>query len=319
MAKFGEEDLPLVSVITPCYRQAHFLNATLKSVFSQSYPALESIVINDGSDDDTEAVARQFGDKVRYIWQTNAGLSAARNTGIAAARGKYLLFLDSDDILHPDAVSWLIEAANPRENVLCVMRYKFFEHEGEFVSPRRWLVSEDCFGSHRLLFDNLGPPHCFLSTASMVIAAGGFDPSLKSCEDWDLWLRLLFNGAEIHPVCKVGAYYRQHPTSMSKNPLRMAQTRCEVLLRTYRHLESHSDFFVRQGLDSRTAFKALRNGILEELLGAAYFARQEGSYLRALHYYYLSMRQAGLNGKSLRGVFKLFPHWVLRSFLACDQ
>src|SRR4051812_37127670 len=128
--------LPLVSVITPCYRQAEFLATALRSVFAQSYPATEAVVVNDGSDDNTEAVVSRFGDRVRYNWQPNAGLSAARNAGIAAARGQYLLFLDSDDCLHPDAISWLVEAANGREDVLCVMGWRLFERDGEFAGPR---------------------------------------------------------------------------------------------------------------------------------------------------------------------------------------
>src|SRR6516164_9832221 len=98
-------DTPLVSVIIPCYRQARYLPEAIDSILGQSYPAVEAVVVNDGSDDDTEAVARRYGDRVRYAWRPNGGISAARNWGIAHARGAYLKFLDADDYLHPDQVA----------------------------------------------------------------------------------------------------------------------------------------------------------------------------------------------------------------------
>jgi hypothetical protein len=153
----------------------------------------------------------------------------------------------------------------------------------------------------------------------MVITAGGFDASLKSCEDWELWLRLLFGGVEVIPVYKHGAYYRQHPNSMSKNSLRMAQTQSEVLRRALRYIEANSDFVVRQGLDLSATSDAIRSRLMIVLLDAAYYARQQASYLSALHYYFLSMRQGRLNRGAVVGALKLFPHWVLRPIRASCQ
>jgi glycosyltransferase involved in cell wall biosynthesis len=311
--------LPLVSVITPCYRQARFLAAALESVRAQSYPAIESIVVNDGSDDDTEAVAARFADGTRYIWQPNAGLSSARNTGIAAARGDYFLFLDSDDCLHPDAVSWLADAAHGRDDVLCVMGFRRFERDGECSDSIDQLPPPESTVSHVLLTRNPCPPHCHFVPRSLVNAAGTFDPSLKSCEDWDLWLRFMFHGAEIRTINRVGAYYRQHPTSMSTNALRMAQTRSTVMVRTLRHLEASPDFLARQGLDLRTASTTVRTQLMKDLLDAAFLARQRGTYLAALNYYYLSVRQSRLSHKALLGAAKLLPHWLLRPVLTTSQ
>src|SRR5256885_924618 len=97
----------LVSVIIPCYRQAQFLPAALDSVLAQTHLDIEPIVVNDGSDDDTDAVARRYGSRISYLRQGNSGLPAARNAGIRKARGKFLLFLDADDLLHPQAVQRL--------------------------------------------------------------------------------------------------------------------------------------------------------------------------------------------------------------------
>ena len=92
-------DHPLVSVIVPCYKQAQYLPEAIDSVLAQTYPGVECVVVNDGSPDDTEAVARRYGDRVRYVARPNGGISAARNSGVAFARGDYLKFLDSDDLL----------------------------------------------------------------------------------------------------------------------------------------------------------------------------------------------------------------------------
>jgi glycosyltransferase involved in cell wall biosynthesis len=105
-------DLPLVSVIIPCYRQGHLLPEALESVLAQTYPAVEAVVVNDGSPDDTDEVVHRYLPRVRYVRQQNRGLPAARNAGIRASSGQYLLFLDADDLLYPKAVEWLVEAAS---------------------------------------------------------------------------------------------------------------------------------------------------------------------------------------------------------------
>src|SRR3954464_13524952 len=107
---------PLVSVVIPCYKQAQYLPEAIDSVLAQTYPAVECVVVNDGSPDDTEAVARGYGDRVRYVARPNGGISAARNSGSAVARGAYLKFLDADDHLHPEQVAWQMEAVGGRQD-----------------------------------------------------------------------------------------------------------------------------------------------------------------------------------------------------------
>src|ERR687898_3129642 len=95
----------LVTVVIPCYNQAHFLGEAIESVLSQSYPNFEILVVDDGSPDDTSEVASRYPpQQVRLISQKNQGVSAARNTGIGHARGEYVVFLDADDRLLPEAL-----------------------------------------------------------------------------------------------------------------------------------------------------------------------------------------------------------------------
>ena len=91
-----------VSVVIPCYRQAHYLPTAVDSALAQTHPDVEVIVVDDGSDDDTAAVAARYGARVRYVRRPNGGLAAARNTGVAASTATYLKFLDADDHLVPE-------------------------------------------------------------------------------------------------------------------------------------------------------------------------------------------------------------------------
>jgi glycosyltransferase involved in cell wall biosynthesis len=102
---------PAISVITPCYNGAMYLRQTIESVLTQTYPPLEMIVVDDGSTDDSAAIAESFGPPVRVIRQRNAGTAAARDAGLALAQGEYIHFLDGDDLLQPDSFAAAPDAA----------------------------------------------------------------------------------------------------------------------------------------------------------------------------------------------------------------
>lgn len=104
---FTDDEVPgLVSVVIPSYNRAYIVGQAIESVLRQTYENVEVVVIDDGSTDDTERVVRAFDDRVRYIYQPNGGIAVARNSGIAAARGEFVAFLDSDDVWLP----WKLEA-----------------------------------------------------------------------------------------------------------------------------------------------------------------------------------------------------------------
>ena len=222
------EDMIVVSVIIPCYNQAHFLSDAIESVLAQSYPCFETIVIDDGSPDNTAEVAARYPG-VRYVRQTNQGLSAARNTGIRESSGQYLVFLDADDRLLPHAL---------RDGLAC-----FDEHpEAAFVSGHHRYINRD--GSLRneypptpiddhpyvaLLKRNyIGMHATVMYTRTVFDAVGTFDTTLKSCEDYDLYLRI----ARRFPVYHhhhLAAEYRWHGANMTNNSGRMLKSAMRVL------------------------------------------------------------------------------------------
>lgn len=293
---------PVVSIVIPCYRQGHFLAGAIDAALDQSYPRVEVVVVNDGSDDETDAVAGRYAGRIRYVRQHNQGLSAARNAGVAAATGQYLLVLDSDDLLHPDAVAWLVEAADGRDEILCVAGFRRFDADPAAGSEQLPPVAPPPAAT--LLRTNLGPPHCYLSSRSMVARAGGFDVGLRSCEDWDMWLRLVFAGAELIPVRRVTALYRQHPESMSRNVRRMAQTRIAVMTRVMRQADADPAGIRRLGADPAALRRALTGQISDEYFDAGYHLREQGELLPAIRLYALS-GWWGKRRRALLGLSKL--------------
>lgn len=219
---------PLVSIIIPCYRQSHFLPVAIDSATGQSYPEVQTIVVNDGSDDNTDEVAGGYGDLITYVRKANGGLPSARNAGVQAARGEYLLFLDSDDAIGRDAVRSLVAASTGKQNVIARMGYRCFWKSIDDAGPP--VVPKDEPLLPTLIHANAGPPHIHLVPRQAVLDAGLFRTELRSCEDWDLWLRLAARGADLVTVAYAGAFYRKHQGSMSTNSARMLTTRARVLL-----------------------------------------------------------------------------------------
>jgi glycosyltransferase involved in cell wall biosynthesis len=235
----------LVSVIIPCFRKAEFLGSAVESVLAQSYSKVEVIVVNDGSDDNTEEVAASFSPRIKYISQANMGVSCARNTGIANSNGEYLHFLDADDLLHPEAISWLMEAARGKQRTIARIGWCEF-NKGEVPRPSMQITPNSNVDLlPDLIHFNPSPPHGYLIPRSGITEVGSFDDSCWGCEDWDLWLRLALAGYAGVVVGKVGAYYRKYPGTLSTNSLRMLQARVLVLARAHDTILKTTSLFGR--------------------------------------------------------------------------
>lgn len=181
-----------VSVIIATYNRAHVVGAAVESVFRQTHTALEVIVVDDGSTDATAGALSQFGDRIRVLRQENRGVAAARNAGIAASRGDYLLFLDSDDVLAPACIERELAryAADPSLGLVFVDA-EFFDDDGRLVR-----VANDG-PEGRVAADLVRLEHDIVSTASGVMVprsviedVGAFDERLRVSEDWDLCYRI---------------------------------------------------------------------------------------------------------------------------------
>jgi GT2 family glycosyltransferase len=187
--------------------------------------------VDDGSTDNTQRVAAQFTEKrVRYIYQENRGLSAARNTGIHAARGRFLAFLDADDEWEPSFLAVCLRQLIAKEAIAAVAAMARFIDENGAVLPR---VGGQVVGSlgfrSRLLEGGFFPPSAVLIRAEAVRRAGLFDVTLTSLEDWDLWLRVTASGEMMKCIPEPLARYRVSAGSMSTNASRMHFNRMAVL------------------------------------------------------------------------------------------
>ncbi|HZT44223.1 MAG TPA: glycosyltransferase [Chthonomonadaceae bacterium] len=218
----------LVSIIIPCYNQGPLLAEAIESALAQTYPQIEVIVVDDGSTDNTSLIARRYRDRIHYLYQPNAGLSAARNAGLAIARGVYVNFLDSDDRLLPDKIAQQVPLLDEDPALGLVYCRHFLTDAQGIRRPAEALEAHRGEVYHALRRGNFLAVHTALVRRACVEEAGGFDPKLRSLEDWNLWLRIArryrFDFVDA-PLVE----YRDLGDSMSKNHLRMAKSCLQVL------------------------------------------------------------------------------------------
>jgi glycosyltransferase involved in cell wall biosynthesis len=231
-------DLPPVSVVIPAFNYAHYLPQAIASVLAQTHGALELLIVDDGSTDNTREVVTGIADpRVRYLWQENAGLSASRNTGLRSAHHEFVAFLDADDLWMPE--------------FLATAMRRFVELPGDFAVVATGTVRMDADGQTRT-----SPAYTVLPTGELTarffclrnrplsssvvlkgracLEAGGFDTTLRSSEDRDMWIRLTTRGQRFFYVDEPLARIRRHPQNMSKNAPRMKANSQRVLARSWR-------------------------------------------------------------------------------------
>ncbi|MBE9186360.1 glycosyltransferase [Microcoleus sp. LEGE 07076] len=182
------KNLPLISVIIPCYNQAHFLPEAVTSVINQNYKNWEIIIINDGSLDTTSTVAKNLiaanpQDKIMLLEQANQGLSMARNTGIAAANGEYIMPLDADDILAENALTCLLEICL-RSKVPCVA----FGSYQLFGTETRTVPSYDLYSPENIKQSNMIHPSSLYHKSVLDLVNGYKSEMKEGYEDWEFWV-----------------------------------------------------------------------------------------------------------------------------------
>jgi len=226
----------MISVIIPCYNHAQYLPEAINSVLQQTYSPVEIIVVNDGSVDDTEAVAKRY--PVKYVSQPNSGLSAARNKGIDNSTGEYLVFLDADDWLYKDALATNYNYLQQNPEAAFVSGGHDKIAQGQVLPEEDSNVQEDHYVN--LLQGNYIGMHAAVMYRRNVFNEFRFDESLQACEDYDLYLKIARKYPVVHHTKKIAAY-RRHQHNMSGDTKLMLATVTKVLQRQQPLLRSEKE------------------------------------------------------------------------------
>jgi glycosyltransferase involved in cell wall biosynthesis len=205
----------LVSIIVPCYKQAHFLEESLGSVMNQTYNNWECIIVNDGSPDETDRVALKWtakDERFKYLEQKNKGLSGARNAGIEICEGEYILPLDADDILDKEYLKIIVPEILKQPEAAVISCYtKFFQGNTNTIvgelKPENGTVTS-------LLYQNQLVATSLFRKASWK-QVGGYDETMKKgFEDWDFWISIVKLNKNYIVIPKYLFFYRKAKTSM---------------------------------------------------------------------------------------------------------
>ena len=203
---------PLVSIVTPAYNQAEYLTETIESVLAQDYPNLEYIVLDDGSSDETPAILQRYNGRIQHERHSNMGQARTLNKGWQRARGTYLGYLSSDDLLYTGAVRQLVGLLESDSSIVCAFPDANLIDDRSRVTKKNVcrpfdlaeiVVRQECY---------IGPGALFRRSAFEIV--GGWRSELKLAPDREFWIRVASQG-RIEMTPNVLAGYRLHPQSIS--------------------------------------------------------------------------------------------------------
>jgi glycosyltransferase involved in cell wall biosynthesis len=278
-------DKPLISVIIPSYNSARFVPQAVQSVIEQTYSPVEVIVVDDGSTDDTrERLVPQNG-RIRYVYQSNGGLSKARNHGINEAQGELIAFLDADDQWLPEKLQkqWECLRANPDAPLVHTDFYRLCEPSGAIVykyRDQKRLFSGYCYSE--FFWGNSVLPSTVLVTRLCLEEIGQFDEEIRgaSTQDLDLWIRL----ARYFPLSYIDeplVLYREHPTNASRNQRMMLEDEYYVLAKA---------LWADPALLQAIGRNRVQRRMSELAFGAGYANVDAGDLRRARRYFRIALR-----------------------------
>jgi glycosyltransferase involved in cell wall biosynthesis len=232
-------DVTTVSVVIPCFNHARFLGEAIESALAQKGCGVDVIVVDDGSTDDSAAIASRYA-PVRVVRQLNAGLSRARNAGLQACEGDVVVFLDADDRLMPNAAASALHAF--RRYLLAAMvfgRCELIDAAGRPLPTNLPVVRANHY-LELLQRNYIWMPAMAAFRRSALLAAGGFDPTVNAAADYDMYLRV----ARTSPVGghdELVAQYRRHGGNMSADPVRMLDATLRVLRAQYAFVQDDEE------------------------------------------------------------------------------
>ena len=227
--------LPLVSVIIPVFNAEQYIEATLDSVFAQTYSNLQVIVVDDGSTDRSRELLTKFADKIQLIAINNSGVSVARNLAVKHAKGEWLAFIDADDIWLPNKLEVQLSRLGAckwshTNSFYIGSHYQGTETRSDFTPQFAGKVFD------KLVLENFITTSTVLIHRSVYQEVGGFDESLASLEDWQLWLNI----AKTYPVAYVSeplAQYRVYNGSTSRKGRKMFAIHQQLIDSVFANLE----------------------------------------------------------------------------------
>lgn len=216
---------PLISVIVSCYNQDQYLPETLDSVLAQTHLNWECIIVNDGSPDNTEEITKHYCEKdkrFKYILKKNGGLSSARNAGLAVAKGDYIQFLDSDDLLHPKKLELQLRHIIEQEADAVVSGFDLFSNDlSTRYDSRMSAVIPDCSIESFLYGWDINfviAIHTLLISKVFIVKNDiRFHEDVRAKEDWIFWIEIALKNAVFFVHTEKMAHYRRHNTNMTSD------------------------------------------------------------------------------------------------------
>jgi len=232
--------LPKISVVIPTYNRANFISSTIDSVLKQDFDDFEILLIDDGSTDNTKQIVENnykqyLGNKLKYIYQINQERSLARNNGVALAIGKYIAFIDSDDLWYPNHLSTCYEFLKSHN------KYTMVFTDFDIVDEKLQVIAKQRikgFNEHRILKDILlgrivFGPSVVMIKKDIFQTVGGFDKELMPSEDGELWARIAYTYPEsIGHIAKATVLMRKHAGSSIYNFKKVEHAELRVLQKT---------------------------------------------------------------------------------------
>lgn len=230
--------MPKVSVITPLYNGEKYIEKAIDSILSQTYKNLESIVIDDGSTDNSGGLVKdKFGDKIRYSYQENKGAATAVNKGISLIQGDYIAFCDQDDLWLPEKLEKQVKFLEANQNVGLVYSDAFLAEDGR-LTRKTWLQSrkvKPCSGGKEqcltfLFSKNFIPaPLTVLMKRSVIDRAGLLNENFSATYDYEYWFRILEAGIQIAFLDECLAVWNSHAGQGSRRIRKMKLDQLKIL------------------------------------------------------------------------------------------
>ena len=231
--------IPKISVVVPCYNQGKFLSEALDSVLAQTLQEWECIVVDDGSTDNSADIAKAYcakDNRIRYVYQENAGPSAARNKGVSLTSAPLVFFLDGDDVILSELLGLGVEYMEKHTD--CILYYT----KGEYFGSRHGEFILNYTSYRDLLVANSIDCLCIVRRTDFE-RVGGFDEGLFGYEDWEFFIRLLYHNDTIYKEPQILFKYRCNDSPSSVNYQAKARNDEKTMYIYNKHIEKYAEYY----------------------------------------------------------------------------